>query len=487
MANRISNPDFEINNLNGWGTYGTSSITNSTNYAKSGTRSMRVVATDPFAGVFFEVTATAPVGELNQFKCWVCGDATSAGKFVYALIKCEADGTIQFSVPVKLQNGVFVEILIHYRIPTTGAVTVQVQGRNLASGEIYYVDDVYNDLYVLPSFTTYGRHIRKDGNRITFRGYNHNNQPIGTDNGYDWSNQQDQFRFDMEQMKANGADALRVYIDTYNRNNYNACLDEAFRNGIQVIVLMFIPWDVDYSVATGAANRTAQTTRITDTANALRYHPAVVAVGMGSENNYHLTSPAVTKTDWYSLVDSLCVTFKGIATTKLTTIWTGETIDIDAHNAGVPNLDFWGVTLYRGRTYTTLADDLRTSTSKPLVIGETGFDSWDGTAEDEPGQSARNLDLVKNQDKYFNYISGAFIFSFADEWMKMGTPLVQNTNGIANSHDDRDGTLTEEKLGSTLAQADGSSSFRTAKIALGTVGDYWKGNPKGKRNQIICF
>jgi len=53
------------------------------------------------------------------------------------------------------------------------------------------------------------------------------------------------------------------------------------------------------------------------------------------------------------------------------------------------NLDLWGITAYRGKSFGTLFSDMAAATTKPILLAEFGKDAYNDTthAEDQAMQA----------------------------------------------------------------------------------------------------
>jgi hypothetical protein len=120
----------------------------------------------------------------------------------------------------------------------------------------------------------------------------------------------------------------------------------------------------------------------------------------------------------------------------------------------VPDVDVWGLNIYRGSSFTDVFAQWQSISAKPLLIGEYGADSYDHRimAENQPMQSGFDSGLW--DEVYFNLApqrtngiaSGALVFEWNDEWWKNGNPSIHDTSTETNNGQP-DGYNDEEWFG----------------------------------------
>ena len=126
--------------------------------------------------------------------------------------------------------------------------------------------------------------------------------------------------------------------------------------------------------------------------------------------------------------------------------------------AAMPDIDVWGLNIYRGIGFGDLFDRWRDLSTKPMFVAEYGADAWDArTAEVNPTAQAdatRALTqaLIDNNvaDHADGVVLGGTIFEWADEWWKdgAGSPSVHDIGGVAPGGGPHpDGVFNEEWWG----------------------------------------
>lgn len=262
----------------------------------------------------------------------------------------------------------------------------------------------------------YNRHIYKDGQPYHIRGWSYSNIPIGGSASTSWANEPAQPPYDLADMQAAGANCLKIYYDQYDAAQYQVALDACAGAGIDVVMIYFVPQNTDYSVATGGANRSSVVSTVSGMVTNLKSYPAIVGWGIGNEMNYNLGVTPLS--DWYTLPEACIRAGKAIDTTRSYTSSNGDVATIQsAGDRLCPSIDVWGATIYHGRTFTTLRSDVIAATQKPFLITEYGFDAYDSSlpAEDQAGQASRNSALTLEAESYYPYITGYFLFQWADQ------------------------------------------------------------------------
>jgi hypothetical protein len=166
--------------------------------------------------------------------------------------------------------------------------------------------------------------------------------------------------------------------------------------------------------------------------------PAVLMWGVGNEVNQGYRGP---KADWYRLLNDLGevaydvegAAWHPVATANWDLFHLGQAAQ-GADDAGLPYLDVWGVTAYRGRTFTDLFTTYTARSQKPLWIAEYGLDAWDAERGREDGAQQADYvgalwDAIAAQSAI---CVGGTLMAYSDEWWKAGQPAVHNPGGYPN-------------------------------------------------------
>ena len=133
----------------------------------------------------------------------------------------------------------------------------------------------------------------------------------------------------------------------------------------------------------------------------------------------------------------------------------GELPDAQALNS-CPNIDVWGMNVYRWDNPETIFEQWEKLSSKPMYLSEAGGDSYMTITKEgfekginEKAQAAANAKILDNIFKHQDICSGVTMFSFTDGWWKAGNPNQQDIGGWApnSSGVPYDGSPNEEFWG----------------------------------------
>ena len=198
------------------------------------------------------------------------------------------------------------------------------------------------------------------------------------------------------------------------------------------MLLMFVPYSADYSVATGSANRSTEITNFVAMVENLADHPAVIGVGFGNENNYNLGTTSAE--DWYTLLDAAIVAGKQINSNVFYFTANGEISDIAKYSYLTPNIDVWGINIYRNDTFGDLNIDIIAASQKPFLLTEFGIKRPDNLEASQQLQADDVLGLIQEAEQI---LGGWIHFKFThtkitdtgDEFWESSAPRSQGTYG----------------------------------------------------------
>jgi hypothetical protein len=297
----------------------------------------------------------------------------------------------------------------------------------------------------------------------------------------------DRYLVDFPLIAASGANAVRIYSTFLT----TAMLDAAWAEGLYVIPT----FQVDLVQNQCAEGQAYMRDRLRETVLAWKDHPALLLWLIGSEINTVLTNNELC-TDWYPQLDALAQevhTAEGASFHPVGTANADSAGLVDICQAGcsddttLPNLDFWGVHLYRGCSFgTAFAEYQKPDCARPLIVAEFGVDAWDSLlgAENETMQAdcldsqladAENGLFVRNPS---GVSSGQVVFEWADELWKSacdpGTDWCQyDTCNSWENFAYPDPGINEEYWG--MASVDvADPDARGLRPAQGRVSDAWR-------------
>lgn len=225
---------------------------------------------------------------------------------------------------------------------------------------------------------------------------------------------------DLALMRAIGINAVRTYEPITDRD----VLDQLQAAGIFVLNTVY---------AWGGAAASSAVTPV----NAVKDHPAVLAWVIGNEWNYNGLYVGLSYEDSIARVNEVASLVREADPTRPIVSVYGELPSADTV-AAMPDIDIWGINVYRGLDFGDLFTQWASRSGKPLFLAEYGADAWNSTTDAyDPDSQAHatsvltNL-LVENSAVYSDgVVSGGTIFEWADEWWKAGQPATQETGGVA--------------------------------------------------------
>lgn len=306
----------------------------------------------------------------------------------------------------------------------------------VAVGTLDYSLDVPNKTRLANG---YSRVVQVGGVDFKMRGWNYSSNYLDGSSTNPWYQETGQLSYDATDISSAGMNVVKIYGTEANGSSHIAAINAmlAVDANLKFIVLDFVTYETDYSVATGGANRTAKIADFVAMVNIFKDSDAVIGYGFGNENNVNLGS--TTESDWYSLLDAACAAGKAVDSTRFY-----FTADADLgtypgdHN--VPNLDVLGLNIYRGATLTDLIPDIQRATRKPVIITEFGRSRTTNDAPDLATQSSENLALLQEIESAYPTISGWCHFKFTDT-VAPGTvygataPLADNATEARTKYD----------------------------------------------------
>lgn len=205
-----------------------------------------------------------------------------------------------------------------------------------------------------------------------------------------------------------------------------AMLDLCYQNGIMVIMTVN---DTDY----------------TTTVNYFKNHPAILMWMVGNEWNYNrFYGKYATLAACVTAINNAANGIKGLDANHPVATCFGDPSGVSGYIASVNAVDVWGFNIYRDNTAgtygfgTTMFNDYKAVSSKPMFISEYGSDAWNNnTGSEDQAAQARSFKTYWRQTT--NNLSardvnkvcvGASLMTWNDEWWKSGTPSVQSTGGF---------------------------------------------------------
>eukprot|EP01063_Lacrimia_lanifica_P034534 TRINITY_DN640_c0_g2_i4.p1 TRINITY_DN640_c0_g2~~TRINITY_DN640_c0_g2_i4.p1 ORF type:complete len:700 (+),score=207.73 TRINITY_DN640_c0_g2_i4:47-2146(+) len=201
-----------------------------------------------------------------------------------------------------------------------------------------------------------------------------------------------------------------------------------------------------------AVNPTASAAEITRVVNAVKGNDGVLAWSLGNEWNYNGLYRGYSHAQCVAAIASASALIRSLDARPIVTVY-GE-VPSAATVAALPDVDAWGLNVYRGESLYNIHAQFAQVSGKPMFIGEYGADSWNGnTNQEDHGVQAHAVEKMTQEIVAAGYANcaGGFVFEFADEWWKDGAGSVHEQNsggnapGCANYYPD--GQCNEEYFG----------------------------------------
>ncbi|MCB2220774.1 MAG: hypothetical protein KQI35_10295 [Bacteroidetes bacterium] len=247
---------------------------------------------------------------------------------------------------------------------------------------------------------------------------------------------------DLELMVEAGINTIRVYSPI----NEKAVLDEIHQAGLKIIIGFGYNQSGYYDILSGS---------FIDYVNTYKTHPAILLWELGNEYNYHPEWFEGNIENWYKAMNSAAVMIHENDPAHPVTTAHGELPDSLAL-AMCPQVDIWGMNVYRWDNPGSLFDEWKAVSEKPMYLSEAGADSYmtisvDGYEQgnNEQVQADANRNILNAILDRTDICSGVTLFAFSDEWWKAGNNDTQEPGGWApkSSGVPYDGTANEEYWG----------------------------------------
>lgn len=254
--------------------------------------------------------------------------------------------------------------------------------------------------------------LHVDGQRFVIRGVCWNPVAKGASQPADFVGFVEQ---DAALMKAAGINTVRTYAPITERT----VLDQLYASGIRVIQSVYAWGPTPVADVVDAVERTKD-------------HPAVLFWSIGNEWNYNGLYVQWSAADSMAKLNEVATAVRASDPSRpIATIY-GELPKADVI-AAMPDIDVWGINVYRGIGFGDLFDKWTVLSDKPMFISEYGADAWDArTAEYAPDSQAEAVGALTTAllgGPVANKIAlGGTVFEWADEWWK-------DQEGQNNVHD----------------------------------------------------
>ena len=229
---------------------------------------------------------------------------------------------------------------------------------------------------------------------------------------------------DIALMLEAGINTIRVYEPL----DDSAVLDQLNSAGIQLIVGFGYNQNGVYDIASGT---------VLDYVKKYKDHPAILFWELGNEYNYHPEWFGGDIATWYKALNSTAAAIQALDKNHPVATAHGEIPTEEVLNAN-PNIDLWGVNVYRWDQPGSLIEEWEKRSDLPLYFSEAGADSFMAAEKDsysagvnEDAQADATAVILDQIFARKDLINGVALFSFTDGWWKAGNPDQQDQGGWA--------------------------------------------------------
>ena len=229
---------------------------------------------------------------------------------------------------------------------------------------------------------------------------------------------------DIALMLEAGINTIRVYEPV----DDSAVLDQLNAAGIQLIVGFGYNQNGVYDIASGT---------VLDYVKKYKDHPAILFWELGNEYNYHPEWFGGDITTWYKALNSTAAAIQALDKNHPVATAHGEIPTEEVLSAN-PNIDLWGVNVYRWDQPGSLIKEWEKRSDLSLYFSEAGADSFMAAEKDsysagvnEDAQADATAVILDQIFARKDLMNGVTLFSFTDGWWKAGNPDQQDQGGWA--------------------------------------------------------
>ena len=247
---------------------------------------------------------------------------------------------------------------------------------------------------------------------------------------------------DLELISEAGINTIRIYapIDDIE------VLDKIDAAGLKLIVSFGYNQNGVYDILSGT---------FLDYIMKYKDHNSILIWELGNEYNYHPEWFGGDIQNWYNALSQATDQIHDIDPNHPVATAHGDMPDKQAL-ASNPNIDIWGLNVYRWDQPQSVFKEWQTVSDKPVYLSEAGADSYMKISkagfeqgENQRAQAVANAKIIDAVLDRSDVASGIFIFSFTDGLWKAGNPNQQDIGGWApnSSGVPYDGAPNEEYWG----------------------------------------
>jgi endo-1,4-beta-mannosidase len=263
---------------------------------------------------------------------------------------------------------------------------------------------------------------------------------------------------DLELISEAGINTIRVYAPIDDME----VLDKIDAAGLKLIVSFGYNQKGVYDILSGT---------FLDYIMKYKDHNSILIWELGNEYNYHPEWFGGDIQNWYNALSQATDQIHDIDPNHPVATAHGDMPDKQAL-ASNPNIDIWGLNVYRWDQPQSVFKEWQTVSDKPVYLSEAGADSYMKISkagfkqgENQRAQAVANAKIIDAVLDRSDVASGIFIFSFTDGLWKAGNPDQQDIGGWApnSSGVPYDGAPNEEYWGIVDINRNKKETFEVIK------------------------
>jgi endo-1,4-beta-mannosidase len=263
---------------------------------------------------------------------------------------------------------------------------------------------------------------------------------------------------DLELISEAGINTIRVYAPIDDME----VLDKIDAAGLKLIVSFGYNQNGVYDILSGT---------FFDYIMKYKDHNSILIWELGNEYNYHPEWFGGDIQNWYNALSQATDQIHDIDPNHPVATAHGDMPDKQAL-ASNPNIDIWGLNVYRWDQPQSVFKEWQTVSDKPVYLSEAGADSYMKISkagfkqgENQRAQAVANAKIIDAVLDRSDVASGIFIFSFTDGLWKAGNPDQQDIGGWApnSSGVPYDGAPNEEYWGIVDINRNKKETFEVIK------------------------
>lgn len=309
-----------------------------------------------------------------------------------------------------------------------------------------------------------GYRLEVDGQPFFVNGMNWDYFPVGTNFNYSLWKQPDALirealDAEMSLLRNMGVNTVRMYTGVpakwikyiYEKYGIYTMLNHSFGRYGLTIKGKWFP-NTDYG------NPLVKELLIKETTEMVQEYqntPGLLLFLLGNENNYGLFWRGAETEDipiqdrestkdavkLYKMFNEGVKAMKAVSTKHPIAICNGDLLFLEIIAEECPDVDIFGINVYRGPTFTDLYDRVKKEYGKPVLLTEFGTDAYNVVSNQEDQQYQAEI-LVSNWRQIYANAAGlgkndnslgGFTFQFSDGWWKTGQTVNLDEHDVAAS------------------------------------------------------